>query len=175
MNNFLVKKEPKKVEVPPITQFSGYYEFLSIDYACWVYYEGFMYPSVAMAFQAARTNDVALRRRISEVKEQAEFKKIIVQIQNAPNWHENRLNVMMKLNRDKFKRNKDLGLKFLATQARQLINCYEKGGDAEAFWGMILNNGKYDGLNTLGKIVTQIREDMRKGSDSRKWILDQNI
>jgi hypothetical protein len=44
---------------------------------------------------------------------------------------------MLRLNRDKFKRNKDLGLKLFATQSRALVNCYAKGGDAEAFWGMI--------------------------------------
>lgn len=49
-------------------QFSGYYEFLSIDHPCWIYYEGFIYPSLAIAFQAARTKDPVLRRKISEVK-----------------------------------------------------------------------------------------------------------
>jgi hypothetical protein len=37
---------------------------------------------------------------------------------------------MEQLNRDKFKRNKDLGLKLFATQSRQLVNGYAKGGDA---------------------------------------------
>lgn len=61
---------------------------------------------------------------------------------------------MLDLNRDKFKRNKDLGLKLFATQSRLLANCYPKGGDAELFWGMVMQkNGKYDGLNSLGKIL----------------------
>lgn len=49
-------------------QFSGYYEFLSIDHPCWIYHEGFIYPSLSIAFQAARTKDPVLRRKISEVK-----------------------------------------------------------------------------------------------------------
>jgi hypothetical protein len=65
MNKLLAKKNDKKQEVLPITQFQGYYEFLSIEYPAWVYYEGFIYPSVATAFQAARTNDVVIRRKIS--------------------------------------------------------------------------------------------------------------
>ena len=96
-------------------------------------------------------------------------------IQNNPDWNERRLNVMFKLNRDKFKRNKDLGLKLFATQSRALVNCYSKGGDAEAFWGMIPRNGSYDGLNTLGKILTEVREEMKKGTDFVNWVNDQNL
>jgi hypothetical protein len=44
---------------------------------------------------------------------------------------------MEQLNRDKFKRNKDLSLKMFATQKRKLINGYDVGGEAEAFWGVI--------------------------------------
>jgi predicted NAD-dependent protein-ADP-ribosyltransferase YbiA (DUF1768 family) len=65
-----------------------------------------------------------LRRRISEVQDTEEMKKIITEIQAAPDWANRRLNVMTLLNRDKFKRNKDLGLKLFATQSRQLINGY---------------------------------------------------
>ena len=70
-------KKEVRVEPPPILQFQGYYEFLSIDYPCWVYYQGFLFPSVATAFQAARSTDATLRRRISEVKEQDELRKIM--------------------------------------------------------------------------------------------------
>jgi predicted NAD-dependent protein-ADP-ribosyltransferase YbiA (DUF1768 family) len=58
-------KKETKMDAPPILQFQCYYEFLSIDYPCWVYYQGFLFPNVATAFQAARSNDAALRRRIS--------------------------------------------------------------------------------------------------------------
>ena len=71
-----------------------------------------------MAFQAARTNDMHIRRKISEAKDQAQFRSIIAAIKNADDWNEKRLNVMIKLNRDKFKRNKELGLKLFATQSR---------------------------------------------------------
>lgn len=68
MKKNIGKGEEKKNEAPPITQFSGYYEFLSIDHPCWVFHEGFLYPSLSIAFQAARTKDSTLRRKISEVK-----------------------------------------------------------------------------------------------------------
>jgi predicted NAD-dependent protein-ADP-ribosyltransferase YbiA (DUF1768 family) len=134
-------KKETKVEPPPIVQFQGYYEFLSIDYPCWVYYQGFLFPSVATAFQAARSTDAALRRRISEVKEQDELRKIMAEIKNPADWPHRRVGVMEQLNRDKFKRNRDLGLKLFATQTRQLVNGYAQGGDAEAFWGAVDRKG----------------------------------
>jgi predicted NAD-dependent protein-ADP-ribosyltransferase YbiA (DUF1768 family) len=133
-----------------------------------------MFPSVATAFQAARTNDVSIRRKISEIKEQEQLKQIVTQIQSAADWSERRLSVMITLNRDKFKRNKELGLKLFATQSRMLINGYSKGGDAEKFWGIIDKNGTYDGLNTLGIILTTLREEMRLGTDFKNWVADLN-
>lgn len=82
---------------------------------------------------------------------------------------------MEQLIRDKFKRNKDLGLKLFATQSRELINGYSQGGDAELFWGVIERGGKHEGLNTLGTITTKVREEIQKGLDSEAWVNDQNI
>ena len=64
---------------------------------------------------------------------------------------------MLTLNRDKFKRNKELALKLLATQSRELINGYGAGGQAQKFWGMVETNGTFQGLNTLGKILNELR------------------
>ena len=43
---------------------------------------------------------------------------MIRDIKSTPDWNERRIQVMLRLNRDKFKRNKDLGLKLFATQDR---------------------------------------------------------
>lgn len=123
-----------------------------------MYYQGFLFPNVATAFQAARSTDATVRRRISEVKEQDELRKIMAEIKNPADWPQRRVKVMEQLNRDKFKRNRDLGLKLFATQSRQLVNGYEQGGDAEAFWGMVTRKNELQGLNTLGNILTTIRQ-----------------
>lgn len=82
---------------------------------------------------------------------------------------------MEQLNRDKFKRNRDLGLKLFATQSRTLVNGYPHGGEAEAFWGAVNKKGQLQGLNTLGVILTTIRQEIHAGVDSAKWIDYQNI
>ena len=48
-------------------------------------------------------------------------------------------------------------MKLFATQSRALINGYLKGGDAEKFWGVVSKGNNYDGLNTLGIILSMIR------------------
>jgi predicted NAD-dependent protein-ADP-ribosyltransferase YbiA (DUF1768 family) len=85
------------------------------------------------------------------------LKKIVSEIKNTGDWPQRRIKVMEQLNRDKFKRNKDLGLKLFATQSRRLVNGYPKGGDAETFWGAIHSNNQFQGLNTLGQILTTVR------------------
>jgi len=65
---------------------------------------------------------------------------------------------MEQLNRDKFRRSKELGMKLFATQSRMLVNGYKKGGEAESYWGALEIKGQFSGLNTLGVILTKIRD-----------------
>lgn len=99
----------------------------------------------------------------------------MAEIKNPVDWPQRRVKVMEQLNRDKFKRNRDLGLKLFATQTRQLVNGYEIGGDAEAFWGMVTRKNELQGLNTLGIILTTIRQEIISSTDSAKWVEDQNL
>ena len=82
---------------------------------------------------------------------------------------------MTLLNRDKFKRNKELGLKLIATQGRHIINGVERGGEAEHFWGMVQRNGHFEGQNSLGKILMSLREEMKSGLDSKNWVNELNL
>jgi predicted NAD-dependent protein-ADP-ribosyltransferase YbiA (DUF1768 family) len=60
---------------------------------------------------------------------------------------------MEALVRDKFKRNKDIREKLMATGTRHFVNTYSKGGDNETYWGVY--NGA--GANSLGKILEVVR------------------
>ena len=51
-----------------------------------------------------------------------------MKIQNPLNWAFMKYKVMQRLIRDKFKRNKDLGSKLIATHPRNLINTFKEGG-----------------------------------------------
>ena len=52
-----------------INKFEGYYSFLSNDFATWVCYEGILFPSLNIAFQAARTDDIVIRQKLSALND----------------------------------------------------------------------------------------------------------
>lgn len=78
---------------------------------------------------------------------------IATKIKNPYDWSGRRFKVMEALVRDKFKRNKEIREKLVATGTRHLINTYQKDGDNETYWGMF----KGAGVNSLGKILEAIR------------------
>ncbi len=56
-----------KTEKQPIDDFNGYYEFLNNDFPTWVEYENIEFPNVSTAFQAARTSNIEIRKKISQI------------------------------------------------------------------------------------------------------------
>ena len=40
---------------------------------------------------------------------------------------------------------------------------------------MIPRKNQYEGLNILGKVLTEIREEMKNSTDHKKWVEDQKI
>jgi hypothetical protein len=78
---------------------------------------------------------------------------------------------MMKLTRDKFKRNKDLRERLLQTGGKKLQNTLNFRIPAEAteeklFWGLYKEKGE----NTLGAILETVRTDIQSGSDLLAWL-----
>lgn len=53
----------------PIDNFNNYYEFLNNDYPTWVRYESINFPSVTTAYQAARVQDVGIRKKIADAED----------------------------------------------------------------------------------------------------------
>ena len=74
---------------------------------------------------------------------------------------------MEKLVRDKFKRNKEISAKLIATKEKQLVNKYSHSGDNESYWGVVPSGS---GLNNLGKILMAIRDEFNKGIDHLRWV-----
>jgi predicted NAD-dependent protein-ADP-ribosyltransferase YbiA (DUF1768 family) len=128
--------QPKE-EQAPISDFNGHYQYLNNDHPAWTALDGELYPSVAVAYQAARTNDRCLRQKLMDVATYQEFKEIAMQISNPSDWQHRKYKVMERLVRDKFKRNKDLGSKLAASHPRPLVNSYKQGGENEQFWGIV--------------------------------------
>jgi len=139
---------------------------MNLEYQIPVYFEGSMYPSAAHAYYAAKSNDEKVRRRFQKmpmIKEMLELANTLIE---PDDWKQRRVTVMEVINRDKFRRSKDLREKLDATLDREIVNEITNDTEDSLFWGVIGNKGQ----NQLGRIMEKIRRDIRDGSELDKWV-----
>lgn len=134
----------------PYKKDSKFYSDLVIEF------EGLIFDCTENAYQAAKTNDIELKKQIStmnpyDVVEMAKSG----QIPPKENWNEIKLEVMYYLVFQKFNNNKELKQMLIDTQDALL----EEGNTwDDTFWGIC--NGV--GQNHLGKILMKVRDEIKK-------------
>ena len=74
-------------------------------------------------------------------------------IEEPEGWANKKLKIMEKVQRDKFRRSRDMRERLAATQNREIINTLSEKSDENLFWGLV---GK-QGQNNLGKILEKVR------------------
>ena len=137
-----------------IGPFRGNYFFLSNMYSAPVTLDIRTYPCAETAFQAYKTE-------WSNEKDQFlglngyEARKLGRRIPLRKDWEKIKDDVMLYIIKAKFEQNADLRLKLFATGNEELIEINSWG---DTYWGVC--NGK--GLNKLGKILMQVREELRE-------------
>lgn len=137
-----------------IDSFNKEYRFLSNFYPSVVEYAGHEYKSVEHAYQAAKADNPADRRRIREAEKPGEAKKLGQKVKMLPNWEQIKLSVMEELVRQKFTRHKDLQSRLLGTGDEELA---EGNLWNDKYWGTVKGNGH----NHLGKILMKIRAELK--------------
>lgn len=138
---------------PPITEFQGEHRFLSNFWAAEVVYDGITYPSAEHAYQAAKSLDMAERRRIAAIRDPGDAKREGRQLALRPDWETAKFTVMEQCVRDKFTRHADLADKLLATGDAELIEGNTWG---DRVWGVYQGQGE----NRLGKILMKMRAEI---------------
>lgn len=126
-------------------------EFLRNDHPVKIIVAGIEYPSVEHAFQATKTADVELKKKIAGCTAR-EAKSIGRGVSLPVDWDERRLEVMEALVRQKFFSNDDLRDKLIETGDEPLE--MERRGDD--FWGV---DSDGSGENHLGKLIMKIRAE----------------
>jgi len=143
-----------------ITTFRGKYNFLSNFYYSVVEYEGMKYSTVEHAYQAAKTKDQTIRKRIQEAVTPAGAKSIGRTIKARGDWYEINLIILESLIRQKFINYPTLGRKLLDTGDAEII---EGNTWNDQFFGMTRNKtGQWVGENHLGKILMKIRQELQE-------------
>jgi ribA/ribD-fused uncharacterized protein len=137
-----------------IGEFSGKYRFLSNFFMTPIKWDGATYPSVEHAYQAAKfppqDRHVFWHQslRPGEAKRKGRGK-------GGPDWHSKSLWIMLDLVRIKFEDPK-LRESLLATGTEHL----EEGNWwGDTFFGVVAGIGQ----NHLGRILMQVREEIRNG------------
>ena len=142
----------------PITSFSGEYAFLSNFYPHPVDIDGDIYLTNEHAFQAPKTDDPAEREKVRDAKTPAAAKSLGKRVILRDGWDQERFAVMERLVQAKFT-DPELAAKLLATGKRELI---EGNTWRDTTWGCIMTrDGLWRGRNELGKILMQVREELR--------------
>ncbi len=136
-------------------------KFLSNFYPVTVTFEGDQYAAVEDAFQAAKTLDPKERLLIQLCETPADARKCGRRVTLRPDWNEIKVDVMLELLRQKFShpRLKDM---LVATEDAVLI---EGNTHHDNFWGNCTCRKcvEIEGQNHLGKLLMQVREELRKG------------
>jgi len=141
-------------KLPPITQFSGLYRWLSNFWPIQIEYEGKIYPSVEHAYQAAKTLDNGDREAIRIEPNPAAAKKLGNKVQLREDWEDIKLKVMRKLLKQKFSKDPWMSM-LIATADRKLI---EGNWWNDTYWGVCKGKGE----NRLGKLLMAIRKNLIK-------------
>ena len=137
-----------------ITRFDGFHEFLSNFHMTTIEFEGIIFLSSEHAFQAAKTLDMAERRKISALSTPGQAKRAGRRVTLRPDWNDIRIGVMAEILRIKFAK-PDLRKELLDTGDAELI---EGNLHKDTFWGVC--DGK--GHNHLGIILMEIRDEIRR-------------
>lgn len=113
-----------------------------------------MYPSVEHAFHAAKTLNREYKIKIANIPTPSHAKRIGKILDIRSDWEEVKIQIMTEIVHCKFTQNPILKKRLLNTGNAELI---EGNTWNDTFWGVCRGKGE----NWLGKILMQVREELR--------------
>jgi ribA/ribD-fused uncharacterized protein len=136
-----------------INSFTGKYFFLSNFYEAPVKWKGITYRNNEAAFQSAKVLDKTLLKEFSNL-DPSSAKRKGRQVKLRPGWDKIKFDIMYDICYEKFSQNEDLKIKLLDTGEEHL----EEGNNwGDKIWGTVKGKGQ----NLLGKILMEVREELR--------------
>lgn len=142
-----------------INSFTGIDRFLSNFWPCGIWFEGRAFYSVEAAYQSAKSNDLKYKSDLGFTIDPALAKRKGRKAKLREDWEQVKIPVMLDLLRQKFNEPR-MRASLLSTKSAELI---EGNWWGDTFWGVC--NGV--GENWLGKLLMQVREEIRNESERR--------
>jgi ribA/ribD-fused uncharacterized protein len=140
-----------------IDSFKGGYSFLSNFEPCDIEYNGVAFNSVEHAYQAAKATNMEDMLKVAACNTPGQAKRMGKKIKMRPDWDAVKIQIMSDLVRQKFYK-PEFKQKLLDTKDHELIEGNTWG---DKIWGCIWNGSQWVGQNNLGKILMQIRNELR--------------
>lgn len=143
----------------PITRFVGTWAFLSNFYPAQLDWDGVTYRTAEHAFQAGKTMDAERRMWIAQAKSPSEAKQRGQRVRPRPDWDTvSRYQVMLEVLRAKFGCDPERIRRLMLTGDRDLI---EGNNWHDTHWGVCWCPNHRVGENHLGRLLMQVREELR--------------
>jgi ribA/ribD-fused uncharacterized protein len=111
-------------------------------------------PTVEHAFAACKTQNGLEAVEVLAETTPGRAKRRGRKVTLRPSWESEKVMVMLNLVREKFRQNPELAKQLLATGEQELVEGNQWG---DTFWGVCSGKGE----NMLGKILMQVRKEMR--------------
>lgn len=146
--------QPSAESVGP---FRGQWLFLSNFFPVEIESGGVTYPSLEHAFQAAKMVSKGDRERVRLAPTPGQARRLARSLRQRRDWDEVQEEVMLELLRRKFM-HAELMRELLRTDDRPLVEMNDWG---DTFWGVCDGVG----LNRLGRLLEQVRHEMRTHGD----------
>ena len=142
------------MSVTQIKSFKNDYYFLSNFFPCFIEYEGLIYPNAECAYQAAKTEDINIRKYFTVMDNAMEARRWGNQLDLRSDWDKIKYDVM----------NKILHVKFSTPYLREMLlsteEAYLEEGNThgDRYWGTVKGSGE----NNLGKLLMNIRRELNE-------------
>ncbi len=131
-------------------------------FRCEIEFEGRLYPTAEHAYQAGKAAKPAVREWILQAPTPALAAMAAHGLYTwdiVPNWASIKVDRMRAVLRAKFTQHENLRELLLGTGSCRLVEAGTTNNAVNRFWGEV--DGK--GENTLGKLLMELREELRKG------------
>lgn len=140
-----------------ITRFNGRWHFLSNFYATPVPYMGVTWKTSEHAFQAAKLTGGDFER-IQKIPSAGHAKIFARSCPKPLDWDDRKVQVMREVLLSKFTASQQLRTWLMETGEARLIEGNTWG---DKYWGAVLFRGGWLGENMLGKLLMELRVDLR--------------
>ena len=142
-----------------ISSFKDEYFFLSNFYPAQVTYDGITYQNTEAAFQAQKEANKEDRKFYADLNP-SEAKRRGRHCNLRKDWEQAKVQEMYNILLLKFEQHPDLKRKLVDTAPEQLIEGNDWG---DKVWGAVWTGNRWDGANTLGKLLMNLRTAYIRG------------